>query len=78
MDRGEHALIESDVRHCYGNIGCKEKQIPQISSNKSYRMKIDLEFHDWKDGFDIQKLSIDERIYWRFLFNMEFILEKKK
>ncbi|CAF4871150.1 unnamed protein product [Rotaria sp. Silwood1] len=64
MDRGEHALIYSDVRHCYGDIGCEEKQIPPISSNNSYQMKIDLEFHDWKHAPDIQTLSIDERLFW--------------
>ncbi|CAF4070693.1 unnamed protein product [Rotaria sp. Silwood2] len=64
MDRGEHAFIYSDVRHCYGEIGYEEKQIPPISSNNSYRMKIDLEFHDWKYAPDIQTLSIDERLFW--------------
>ncbi|CAF4240221.1 unnamed protein product, partial [Rotaria magnacalcarata] len=42
-----------------------EKEIPPVSSNIKYRMKIDLEFHDWKDAPDIQTLSIDERLRWR-------------
>ncbi|CAF3924366.1 unnamed protein product [Rotaria sordida] len=64
MDRGEHAFIYSDIRHCYGEMGCEEKQIPSVSSNNSYRMKIDLELHDWKHVPDIQTLSIDERLFW--------------
>ncbi|CAF1423512.1 unnamed protein product [Rotaria sp. Silwood1] len=64
MDRGECALIDSDIRHCYGDIGCLEKQIPPVSSNNSYRMKIELELHDWQSPPDVQKLSIDERLYW--------------
>jgi len=64
MDRGEHAIIDSDIRHCYGEQGCEEKQIPPISSNNSYRMKIDLEFHDWKQPIDIQILTADQRLYW--------------
>jgi len=27
-------------------------------------MKIDLEFHDWKQPIDIQILTIDQRLYW--------------
>jgi len=64
MDRGERALIDSDIRHCYGENGCEEKQIPPISSLNSYRMKIDLELHDWISPPDVQKLSIEERLYW--------------
>ncbi|CAM2710587.1 unnamed protein product [Rotaria socialis] len=64
MDRGEHAFIDADMRHGYGEIGCIEKEIPSISPNIKYRMKIDLEFHDWKDAPDIQTLSIDERLHW--------------
>ncbi|CAM4818154.1 unnamed protein product [Rotaria magnacalcarata] len=64
MDRGEHAFIDADIRHGYGEIGCIEKEIPPVSSNIKYRMKIDLEFHDWKDAPDIQTLSIDERLHW--------------
>jgi hypothetical protein len=64
MDRGENALIDSDIRHCYGEKGCEEKQIPPITSNNLYRMKINLEFHDWKAAYDIQTLTINERLYW--------------
>jgi FK506-binding protein 8 len=64
MNRGEHALIDSDIRHCYGEIGCEEKQIPPISSLNSYRMKIDLELHDWISPPDVQTLPIEERLYW--------------
>jgi hypothetical protein len=67
MDRGEHAFIDSDVRHCYGENGCEEKQIPPISSENSYRMKIDLEFHDWKYAPDIQTLTTNDRLYWGFV-----------
>ncbi len=67
MDRGEHAFIDSDVRHCYGENGCEEKQIPPLASENSYRMKIDLEFHDWKYAPDIQTLTINERLYWGFV-----------
>ena len=69
MDRGEHAIIDSDVRHCYGNIGCEEKQLPSItSSTNSYRMKIDLQLHDWKDPVDISTLSINDRLTWGLTF----------
>ncbi len=54
LDRGEHASIDSDTRHCYGDIGCEEKDIPPVTSTNSYRMKIDLELLDWKDAPDIQ------------------------
>jgi hypothetical protein len=67
MDRGEHAIIDSDIRHCYGEIGCEEKQIPPVSADNSYRMKVDLEFHDWKYPPDIPTLSIEQRLYWRFV-----------
>jgi len=67
MDRGENALIDSDSRHCYGENGCEEKQIAPITSNNSYRMKIDLEFHDWKYAPDIQILTVDQRLYWGFV-----------
>jgi len=70
MDRGEHAIIDSDVRHCYELNGCEEKGIPPISEENSYRMKIDLELHDWKYPSDIQTLTVDERLLWRFLFNL--------
>ena len=73
MDRGEHAIIDSDVRHCYGENGCEEKQIPPNTSTNSYRMKIDLQFHDWKNPVDIQALSINERLAWGFVFNRYFI-----
>ena len=36
MDRGERALIDSDIRHCYGEIGCEEKQIPSVSPLNPY------------------------------------------
>ncbi|CAF3445624.1 unnamed protein product [Rotaria socialis] len=64
MNRGECALINCDIRHCYGEMGCHEKQIPAISTNNSYRMLIELELHDWQSPPDIRKLSIDERLYW--------------
>jgi tetratricopeptide (TPR) repeat protein len=65
MNRGERALIDSDIRHCYGDMGCEEKQIPSINSTKnSYKMKIDLEFHDWKSPPDVQTLSIEDRLFW--------------
>jgi len=64
MDRGEHALIDSDIRHCYGEIGCEEKYIPPVTSLNPYRMKIDLELHDWIAPPDVRKLSIEERLYW--------------
>ncbi len=64
MDRGERALINSDIRHCYGDMGSEEKQIPSISSLNSYKMKIDLELHDWIPPANVQLLSIDERLYW--------------
>ncbi|CAF1139388.1 unnamed protein product [Adineta ricciae] len=64
MDRGEHALIDSDVRHCYGENGCEEKQIPPVTSTSSYRMRIDLELVDWKDAPDISTLPINERLQW--------------
>ncbi|CAF4532195.1 unnamed protein product [Rotaria socialis] len=41
MNRGECALINCDIRHGYGDMGCHEKQIPAISTNKSYRMLIE-------------------------------------
>ena len=69
MDRGELASIDSDIRHCYGNAGCPEKNIPEVKTNDhSYRMKIILELHDWKRIDDIQSLSVEERIFWGFLF----------
>lgn len=64
MTRGEYALIDSDTRHGYGEMGCQEKQIPAMTSDKSYRMKIELELHDWQSPDDIRTLPIDERIYW--------------
>ncbi|CAF1935662.1 unnamed protein product [Rotaria magnacalcarata] len=64
MNRGECALINCDIRHCYGDMGCHEKQIPAISTNNSYRMLIELELHDWQTPPNIRKLSIDERLYW--------------
>lgn len=78
MNCGECAFIYSEARHCYGNIGCEEKKIPPISTDNSYRMKIDLEFHDYKDPLNIEKLSIDERLYWRFSFlSLNNFSEKK-
>ena len=67
MDRGEYAVIYSEARHCYGDIGYEDKQLHPLSSENSYRMKIDLELHDWKDPPDIETLSIDERLYWRLV-----------
>ena len=64
MDRGEIALIDSDVRHCYGDIGCAEKQLPPISSLNPYRMKIHIELHDWINPTDIQFLTIHDRLSW--------------
>jgi len=64
MDRGERALIDSDIRHCYGDIGCEDKHIPPITTINPYRMKIELELHDWISPADIQILSIDQRLYW--------------
>lgn len=64
MDRGEIALIDSDVRHCYGEIGCEEKQLPPVSSLNPYRMKIHLEVHQWSQPIDVQLLSIDDRLKW--------------
>ena len=64
MDRGEHALIDSDVRHCYGQNGCQEKLIPPITSLNPYRIKIDLILHDWISPPDVRILSIDQRLYW--------------
>ncbi|CAF1189967.1 unnamed protein product [Adineta ricciae] len=64
MDRGEHALIDSDVRHCYGENGCEEKQIPPVTSTSPYRMRIELELIDWKDAPDISTLPINERLQW--------------
>ncbi|CAF0817990.1 unnamed protein product [Rotaria sordida] len=64
MNRGECALIDSDIRHCYGDMGCLEKEIPSVSSNNSYRMKIELELHDWQSPVDVQKLLINERLCW--------------
>ncbi|CAF1038675.1 unnamed protein product [Adineta steineri] len=64
MDRGERAMIDSEARHCYGDIGCEEKQVPPITSTSSYSMKIDLELHDWKYAPEIQALSVKERLYW--------------
>ncbi|CAF1047316.1 unnamed protein product [Adineta steineri] len=64
MDRGERAMIDSEARHCYGDIGCEEKQVPPITSTNSYSMKIDLELHDWKYAPEIQTLSVKERLYW--------------
>jgi len=63
MNRGERAVIDSDARHCYGEIGCQEKQIPS-SSTGPFRMKIDLELHDWISPPDIETLSIAERLQW--------------
>lgn len=64
MNRGESALINCDIRHCYGDSGCQEKQIPAVSSHNSYRMLIELELHDWQSPSDIRQLSIDERLFW--------------
>lgn len=64
MNRGERALIDSDIRHCYGDIGCEEKQIPPPNSLHPYRMKIDLELHQWISPIDIQLLPLNERLYW--------------
>ena len=64
MDRGERALIDSDIRHCYGEIGCEEKQIPAISTINSYKMKIDLELHNWISPSHVQTLPVEERLYW--------------
>ena len=66
MDRGEHALIDADVRHCYGDIGCPEKKIPASSSTGPYRMKIDVELHDWKVSSDVETLAAAERLSWGF------------
>ncbi|CAF4419268.1 unnamed protein product, partial [Rotaria socialis] len=41
MNRGECALINCDIRHGYGDMGYHKKQIPAISTNKSYRMLIE-------------------------------------
>ena len=73
MDRGERAIIDSDVRHCYGENGCEEKQIPPFTTTNPYRMKIDLQFHDWKDPVDIQTLSINERLTWGFVLPIFFL-----
>ena len=57
MDRSEHALNDSYIRHGYGDLGWREKQIPSsTSTKKSYRIKINLEFHQWKSLEDIQRL----------------------
>lgn len=64
MDRGEQAVIDSDSRHCYDQAGCEEKQIPPITSENPYRMKIELDFHDWKAPPEISTMKIDERIFW--------------
>ena len=64
MNRGERALIESQVRHCFGDEGCEEKQVPPLSSNNTYRMRIELELHDWNTAPDVQTLSVDERLSW--------------
>lgn len=76
MDRGEHAIIDSDIRHCYGENGCEEKGIPPITSENTYRMKIDLELHDWKYPEKIQTLTINERINWRFISILFYFLQK--
>lgn len=66
MDRGEQALIDSDIRHCYGEKGYPEKNIPPvIDGNPSYRMQIELELHQWKIAEEIQSLSVEKRIFWR-------------
>ena len=64
MDRGEQAVIDSDPRHCYDEPGCEEKQIPPVTPDKPYRMKIELNLHDWKVPPEISTMSIDERIVW--------------
>jgi FK506-binding protein 8 len=64
MNRGEHAVIDADIRLGYGDIGCEEKQIPPTTSLNPYRMKIDLELHDWKSALDVQTLSIEDRLHW--------------
>lgn len=65
MDRGEQATIDSDIRHCYGEKGLPEKNIPPvIDENPSYRMKIDIELIDWKPAEDMMNLSTDQRILW--------------
>lgn len=64
MDRGEHAVIDSDVRHCYGEQGCEEKQIPPVTATSPYRMKIDIQLHDWKYPAEIPTLPVNERLAW--------------
>lgn len=65
MDRNERALIDSDIRHCYGELGCPEKNIPPVSSTGStYRMKIDLKLEDWTNPVDPLSLTVEQRIFW--------------
>ena len=64
MNRGERALIESHVRHCFGDEGCEEKQVPPLSSSNAYRMRIELELHDWSTAPDVQTISVEERLSW--------------
>jgi hypothetical protein len=56
IDRGERALSDTDIRHCYGDIGYEEKHIPPITSINAYRMKIELELHEWISPVDVQIL----------------------
>ena len=66
MDRGERALIDADTRHCYGEMGYPEKKISARSSTGPYRMKIDVELHDWQVASDVETLSAAERLSWGF------------
>lgn len=65
MDRGERSVVDADPRHCYGHLGCSEKNIPPIEGeNFDYRMKIDLVLEEWKLPDEISDLSVDQRIFW--------------
>ena len=69
MNEGEKALIDSDIRHCYGERGLEEKGIPPTSKDSpSYRMKIELEVQRWSSSPDPQTLQVNERLFWGFVF----------
>lgn len=67
MHRNERSLIVSDVRHCYGTLGCQEKGIPAVEQgNNVYKMKIELELHNWTNPPSTKDLSIEDRLFWGF------------
>lgn len=64
MDEGEIALILSDVRHCYGNRGCEEKNLRPFDPTNPYQMEIHLEFHQYLPSPSVEHLSAQQRIFW--------------